>query len=124
MTPVQMLALDQFVLWVNQDSPYKTPKDLIDAMRTGAPGSFKLGGTGSKQEDLLISVLLETAASTPLNYVPLKGGGDDRDLRCRRRVSVGAGAALAGRRAGNRAVVPASAASLSVLQPALVALQR
>jgi hypothetical protein len=28
------------------------------------------------------------------------------------------------RRAGNRAVVPASAASLSVLQPALVALQR
>jgi tripartite-type tricarboxylate transporter receptor subunit TctC len=76
MTPVQMLALDQFVLWVNQDSPYKTPKDLIDAMRAGAPGSFKLGGTGSKQEDQLISVLLETAASTRLNYVPLKGGGD------------------------------------------------
>jgi tripartite-type tricarboxylate transporter receptor subunit TctC len=76
MTPVQMLALDQFVLWVNQDSPYKTPKDLIEAMRAGAPGSFKLGGTGSKQEDQLISVLLETAASTRLNYVPLKGGGD------------------------------------------------
>jgi tripartite-type tricarboxylate transporter receptor subunit TctC len=45
-------------------------------MRAGAPGSFKLGGTGSKQEDQLISVLLETAASTRLNYVPLKGGGD------------------------------------------------
>jgi tripartite-type tricarboxylate transporter receptor subunit TctC len=76
MTPVQMLALDQFVLWVNADAPYKTPKELIDAMRSGAPGSFKLGGTGSKQEDQLISVLLETAAGTRLNYVPLKGGGD------------------------------------------------
>jgi putative tricarboxylic transport membrane protein len=76
MTPVQMLALDQFVLWVPADAPHKTPKDLLDAMRVGAPGSFKLGGTGSKQEDQLISVLLETAASTRLNYVPLKGGGD------------------------------------------------
>jgi putative tricarboxylic transport membrane protein len=76
MTPVQMLALDQFVLWVPADAPYKNPKDLIDAMRAGTSGHFKLGGTGSKQEDQLISVLLETAAGTRLNYVPLKGGGD------------------------------------------------
>jgi putative tricarboxylic transport membrane protein len=76
MTPVQMLALDQFVLWVHADSPHKTAKDLLEAMRAGTPGSFKLGGTGSKQEDQLISVLLETAAGTRLNYVPLKGGGD------------------------------------------------
>jgi putative tricarboxylic transport membrane protein len=26
-TPVQMLALDQFVLWVNAKSPYQSPKD-------------------------------------------------------------------------------------------------
>jgi putative tricarboxylic transport membrane protein len=76
MTPVQMLALDQFVLWVPGDSPHKSAKDLVEAMRAGAPGSFKLGGTGSKQEDQLISVLLETAAGTRLTYVPLKGGGD------------------------------------------------
>jgi putative tricarboxylic transport membrane protein len=76
LTPVQMLALDQFVLWVNADSPHKSPKDLLEALRAGAPNSAKLGGTGSKQEDQLISVLLETAASTRLAYVPLKGGGD------------------------------------------------
>jgi putative tricarboxylic transport membrane protein len=76
LTPVQMLALDQFVLWVHADSPHKSPKDLLDALRAGTPGSAKLGGTGSKQEDQLISVLLETAASTRLAYVPLKGGGD------------------------------------------------
>ncbi len=75
-TPVQMLALDQFVLWVNASSPHKTTKDLLDALRTAPAGSSKLGGTGSKQEDQLISVLLETAAATRITYVPLKGGGD------------------------------------------------
>ena len=75
-TPVQMLAMDQFVLWVAAGSPYKTTKDLLDALRAAAPGTFKLGGTGSKQEDQLIGVLLETAAGTRISYVPLKGGGD------------------------------------------------
>ena len=75
-SPVQLMALDQFVLWVNAASPYKSPQELLAAMRGGAPGSFKLGGTGSKQEDQLISVLLETAAATRISYVALKGGGD------------------------------------------------
>lgn len=75
-TPVQMLALDQFVLWVNASSPYKTGKELTEALRASPPGTFKLGGTGSKQEDQLISVLYETMASTRIAYVPLKGGGD------------------------------------------------
>jgi putative tricarboxylic transport membrane protein len=75
-TPVQMLALDQFVLWVNAESPYKSGKELLEALRASQPGSVKLAGTGSKQEDQLISVLLETAASTRLAYLPLKGGGD------------------------------------------------
>ncbi|MDP2007105.1 MAG: tripartite tricarboxylate transporter substrate-binding protein [Rubrivivax sp.] len=75
-TPVQMLALDQFVLWVHAESRFRTAKDLLDALRSEAPGSLKLGGTGSRQEDQLISVLLETAGGTRLTYVPLKGGGD------------------------------------------------
>ena len=87
-TPVQMLALDQFVLWVNAESPYKTPKDLLDAMRASARGSIKLGGTGSKQEDQLLSVLLETAASTRLSYQPLKGGGDVARALAERQVDI------------------------------------
>ena len=75
-TPVEMLALDQFVLWVNAASPYKTAKDALEALRAAPQGSLKLGGTGRRQEDQLIGVLLETAASTRLTYVPLKGGGD------------------------------------------------
>ncbi len=75
-TPVQMLALDQFVLWVNAQSPYRSGQDLFDAMRRAPPGTLRMGGTGSKQEDQLIGVLLETAAATRLQYLPLKGGGD------------------------------------------------
>ncbi len=87
-TPVQMLALDQFVLWVNAESSHKSAKDLLDAMRAGAPGSIKLGGTGSKQEDQLISVLLETAGETRLSYMPLKGGGDVARSLAERQVDI------------------------------------
>jgi putative tricarboxylic transport membrane protein len=87
-TPVQMLALDQFVLWVNAESPHKSAKELMDAMRSGAPSSLKLGGTGSKQEDQLISVLLETAGETRLSYVPLKGGGDVARTLAERQVDI------------------------------------
>ncbi len=87
-TPVQMMALDQFVLWVNAESPHKSAKELMDAMRSGAPSSLKLGGTGSKQEDQLISVLLETAGETRLNYIPLKGGGDVARTLAERQVDI------------------------------------
>ena len=33
LTPVAMLALDEFVLWVNADKPYKTVKDYVAAVK-------------------------------------------------------------------------------------------
>jgi putative tricarboxylic transport membrane protein len=76
MTPVAMLALDEFVLWVNADSPYKTVAELVAAIKAAPPGQFKMGGTGSKQEDQIITVALEKATGTKLTYVPYKGGGE------------------------------------------------
>jgi len=76
MTPVAMLALDEFVLWVNADSPYKTVAELIAAMKAAPSGQFKMGGTGSKQEDQIITVALEKATGTKITYVPYKGGGE------------------------------------------------
>ena len=76
LTPVQMLALDQFVLWVNEESPHKTAKAYFEAIKSSAPNTFKMGGTGSKQEDQIITVMLEKAAGKKLTYVPYKGGGD------------------------------------------------
>jgi len=76
MTPVAMMALDEFVLWVNADSPYKTPKDYITAMKAAPPGQFKMGGTGSKQEDQIITVAIEKVSGTKFTYIPYKGGGE------------------------------------------------
>jgi tripartite-type tricarboxylate transporter receptor subunit TctC len=75
-TPVAMLALDQFVLWDNVDKPYKTAKEYIDAAKAAGPGKFKMGGTGSKSEDQIITVAIEKATGAKFTYIPFKGGGD------------------------------------------------
>jgi tripartite-type tricarboxylate transporter receptor subunit TctC len=75
MTPVSMLALDQFVLWVNADTPYKTAKEYIAAVKAAGPSKMKMGGTGSKQEDQIITVAIEKATGTKFIYVPFQGGG-------------------------------------------------
>ena len=75
LTPVRMMALDQFVLWVPNDAPYKTASDYIAAVKAGGNNKFKMGGTGSKQEDQIITVALEKVAGAKFTYVPFKGGG-------------------------------------------------
>jgi tripartite-type tricarboxylate transporter receptor subunit TctC len=76
LTPVSMLALDQFVLWVHADTPYKTTADYVAAIKAAPDKTFKMGGTGSKQEDQIITVLLEKTIGKKLIFIPLKGGGD------------------------------------------------
>src|SRR6185436_18639273 len=76
LTPVRMMALDQFVLWVPADAPYSTAKDYIAAVKAGGNNKFKMGGTGSKQEDQIITVALEKITGSKFTYVPFKGGGD------------------------------------------------
>ncbi|MDP2065737.1 MAG: tripartite tricarboxylate transporter substrate-binding protein [Burkholderiaceae bacterium] len=76
MTPVSMLALDQFVLWVNAETPYKTAAEYLAAVKAAGPNKFKMAGTGSKQEDQILTVGMEKATGTKFIYVPFKGGGD------------------------------------------------
>jgi len=79
LTPVARLALDQFILWVNAETPYMTAKDYIAAVkeRAGKPSQMKMGGTGSAQEDQIITIQVEQAlAGTKFTYVPFKGGGE------------------------------------------------
>jgi tripartite-type tricarboxylate transporter receptor subunit TctC len=72
-TPVARLALDRFMLWVNAETPYKTAREYIAAVKA-TPG-MKMAGTGSKQEDQIITVLLEQSQGVKFTYVPFKGGG-------------------------------------------------
>jgi putative tricarboxylic transport membrane protein len=75
LTPVQMLALDNFVLWVNAKTPYKTAKEYIEAAKKAGPGKMKMGGTGAKQEDQIITAAIEQKTGAKFTYIPFKGGG-------------------------------------------------
>jgi putative tricarboxylic transport membrane protein len=75
LTPVSRLALDYFNLWVNAESPYKTAQEYLDAVKK-EPGKFNMGGTGSKQEDQIITVMFEQTFGVKFSYVPFKGGGE------------------------------------------------
>jgi len=75
MTPVAMMALDEFILWTNAEKPYKTAKDYIDAIKAAPDNTFKMGGTGSKQEDQIITVALQKATGKKMIYIPQAGGG-------------------------------------------------
>ena len=75
LTPVSRLALDWFVLWVNAETPYKTPKEYFDAMKP-KPAQFKMGGTGTAQEDQILTIQMEQAFGVKFIYVPFKGGGE------------------------------------------------
>ena len=74
--PVAMIALDDFILWVNSDSPYKTAKDYVNAIKAGPDGKFKMGGTGSKREDQIINVAFEKVVGKKITYIPYKSGGE------------------------------------------------
>src|SRR5437764_2769645 len=75
LTPVSVIALDEFVLWVNTQLPYKTVKEFTDAAKSAAP-PLKMGGTGSKREDHVLTVFLEKKTGTKFAYLPYKSGGE------------------------------------------------
>jgi tripartite-type tricarboxylate transporter receptor subunit TctC len=76
LTPVRMMALDEFVLWVNSEAPYKSAKEYVDAVKAGGPNKFKMGGTGSKQEDQILTAAIEKQTGAKFTYIPFKGGGE------------------------------------------------
>src|SRR3972149_2016842 len=75
LTPIARLLLDNFILWVPADAPYKTLAGVGRAAKAAPRGSIKMAGTGSRQEDEIIMVLLEQAWGVDFTYVPFAGGG-------------------------------------------------
>ena len=74
LSPVAVIALDQFVLWDNVNGP-KTVKEFIEAAKASS-SPFKLGGTGSKLEDHVLTVFLEKKTGAKFSYLPYKSGGE------------------------------------------------
>jgi putative tricarboxylic transport membrane protein len=75
LTPVSVIAFDEFVLWVNAETPYKSVKDFTDAAKASAT-PFKMGGTGSKREDQVLTALLEKKTGAKFAYLPYTSGGE------------------------------------------------
>lgn len=74
-TPLARMALDTFVLWVNADSDIMTLDDYVAAVKA-ADGAWKMGGTGTGQEDSLVTAMLENEFGIKMTYVPFQGGGE------------------------------------------------
>src|SRR5436305_7943373 len=74
LTPVSVIALDQFVLWDNAAGP-KTVKEFVEAAKASS-SPFKMGGTGSKREDHVLTVFVEKKTGAKFAYLPYKSGGE------------------------------------------------
>ena len=75
LTPVSVIALDQFILWDNTTLPYKNVKEFVEAAKAANP-PFKMGGTGSRREDQVLTVFMEQRTGAKFAYLPYKSGGE------------------------------------------------
>ena len=75
LTPVSVIALDEFVLWTNNDVKATNTKEFIELAKKANP-PFKMGGTGSKREDHVLTVFLEKKTGAKFAYLPYKSGGE------------------------------------------------
>ncbi len=73
-TPVAMMGVDPFVLWVHQDSGIATFEEWLETVRA-QDGEYVMGGTGTGQEDSLVIAFLENEFDLDVKYIPYDGGG-------------------------------------------------
>ena len=75
MTILMIVAIDELMLSVRNESPYKTIDDFVKAARA-RPGQLTVGGTATFSEDHIFTYLFEGAAKIKLKYVPFNSGGE------------------------------------------------
>lgn len=75
LTPVAAMAMDEFVLWVNGESPYKTAAELLAAAKE-KPGAIQFGGSQSKDVDQTLVTMVGEATGTRFTYIPFKSGNE------------------------------------------------
>ena len=74
-TPIGLMAMDTFLLWVNSDRDDITDLDSYVSAVKGAGLDWKVGGTGSGQEDSVLTAMMEAAFEYDVTYIPFDGGG-------------------------------------------------
>ena len=71
-TPVAALALDEFLVWVNANSPIKDAKGFIEASKKG----IRAGGSQSKDTDQTLFSIIGDSIGVNYTYIPFKSGGE------------------------------------------------
>ncbi len=74
-TTLMIVAIDELMLSVRAESPFKTIEDFIKAAKE-RPGQLTVAGTGTNSEDNIFTYLLEKAAGIKVKYVPFQSGGE------------------------------------------------
>lgn len=75
MTILMIVAIDELMLSVRNESPFKTVDDFVKAARA-KPGGLTIGGTATFSEDHIFTYLFEQAAKIKVKYVPFNSGGE------------------------------------------------
>lgn len=73
LNPVAVLALDEFLIWVNAKSDYQDARSFIAAAKE-SPGKMSFAGSQSKDTDQILVAMIESATGTKFRYVPFQGG--------------------------------------------------
>jgi len=75
MTILMIMAIDELMLSVRSESPFKTIDEFVNAARAKS-GQLTVGGTGTNTEDHIFTHLFEAAARIKVKYVPFNSGGE------------------------------------------------
>jgi putative tricarboxylic transport membrane protein len=75
MTVLMIVAIDELMLSVRNESPFKTIDDFVKAAKA-KPGGLTVGGTATLTEDHIFTYLFEKAAGIQVKYVPFNSGGE------------------------------------------------
>jgi len=73
-TPITMMGVDPFVLWVHTDSGITDFDGYLAAVRE-MNGEYVMGGTGSGQEDSIVIAYMSDVYDLDIKYIPYEGGG-------------------------------------------------
>jgi putative tricarboxylic transport membrane protein len=73
LTMIALLAIDEQLIVVKTDSPFKKIEDVVAAAKQR---TLTIGGTATGQEDHMCNRLFEKAADIKLRYVPFNSGGE------------------------------------------------
>lgn len=75
LTLIAGLAIDEQLIVVKADSPFKSIEDVV-ATAKQRPGAVSIGGTATGQEDQMCNRIFERAAGIKLRYIPFNSGGE------------------------------------------------